>query len=250
MRRLQLQLNYTPRFAIRKYDYAPARLTPRLGTLRAVRLAPLRVRRVLFALYNNSIRARRARVTRNCIALRGNYQTKLNKHFLRGPRRNAILRRLASIGLHVTQRGAIPLPRRLATTLQKRFVKVLLTKRPSDNGAALLHDVTQRLIQRHGVLSIVSRQQRLFTKGTPNRTLSILTKLPGKRTIRVTLHALSPRIVLLSRLKNLSRIATLRRNLFDKISFVTALRTTAPRRTAVHPRMGCLVRHNTIQILI
>lgn len=214
-------------------------------------LSRFRVRRVFRALYNNTMRTRRARLTRKFLAAPSNYQINITKHCISHSNR-AILRRIRKLGLHVTETIPMRLPSRLLIRLGGRFVKVLLINRPSDNGAALLHRVTQRLTKVRQQTYIISRHYRVFppnsSRGVP--PLSLLSNVPGRQTIRVTLHALSPRVVLLSRLNALTRATTLRRNLCDKISFITDIRTTDIRRTTQQPRIRTLRQRKVLHMFM
>ncbi len=181
------------------------------------------VARYFLGLYRGSIFTRRGRLHRNFVMVHCNNHTNIYNGF---DGNNAIAS-VDSLGLEVDHRIG-----NYTSGLLDRCSnnKLLVTKPPTDNGAALLHSLVHGLSGKSckGVChySIVSAEYRVSNKNglSLNVTASVVIARRGPSKVRGTLHAVFPSVVTFSRVNAVSRLGTIDRDFFSNIGVVAATR--------------------------
>lgn len=211
-------------------------------------------------LYGCSIRYRVSGVVGNFVAIGKKGEINIYSSTMVGYNHVASIGGPASLGVEVTGRVGGYTGPILGVLCVGGLPDVVITTPPNNNGAAFLHSFTELLSNNfgggcHGIY-VVSRQGRVtyyassnsFTSVKPGA--SIIYNFPGTVNVRGTIHSLSPRVVIYSRVSSLGRVRTVGGNFLDNTTFTISIRTNDVERLVGGGLLRSLISANRFRCVI
>ena len=237
-------------FTVQGAPCRPAQLAPELSALEELRLTPMQMEEIFFALCGGSVHAHQAEIAQGYLSFADGCRAGLAGRFWQNPAEGIVLQELTSLNLRIARRKVLPLPPELKETLRGHFTGILLAGEPDSGKTTLLRSIAGELLRQNRLVSVIDERREIFADASVGEALDVISGLPKGQAVQMALRTLSPQVILLDELGGMEEVTALEQGLFSGVDFIATLHAASPEEATVRPQVCYLMERGAVRMLV
>lgn len=247
---IRLRVGCAPVFTVQGAPCRPAQLAPELSALEELRLTPMQMEEIFFALCGGSVHAHQAEIAQGYLSFADGCRAGLAGRFWQNPAEGIVLQELTSLNLRIARRKVLPLPPELKEALRGHFTGILLAGEPDSGKTTLLRSIAGELLRQNRLVSVIDERREIFADASGGEALDVISGLPKGQAVQMALRTLSPQVILLDELGGMEEVTALEQGLFSGVDFIATLHAASPEEATVRPQVCYLMERSAVRMLV
>ena len=160
-----------------------------------------------------------------------------------------VLQQVHTIDLRIARTVCIQLPEQLRSMMMQRFTGMLVAGEPDSGKTTLLRQIAVWLAgQNRRVCAVDSRMELFPHQEQP--ALDVISGIPKGTAVQMALRTLSPQVIVLDELGDMSETKALEQGFFSGVDFIASIHAATVEEALQRPQVQYLQQHKMLTALV